>query len=58
MGPLGEVAYRTKLLLLNLFGPATLDEEHDPIAQLKREHEEELRQEKAAESDDTEAQGL
>lgn len=33
------IAYWVRLCLLTLFGPATLDAEHDPIVQLKREHE-------------------
>jgi hypothetical protein len=32
------IVYWVRLCLLTLFGPATLDEEHDPIVQLKREH--------------------
>ena len=32
------IEYRVRLLLLGLFGPPRLDDEHDPIVQLKREH--------------------
>lgn len=55
MSVIGEIVYRAKLAMLSVFGPATLDEEHDPIAQLKREHDEGLRQQRAAEADESEA---
>ena len=32
------ISYKVRLLLLGLFGPARLDDEHDPIVQLKKEH--------------------
>ena len=32
------VTYRGKWLMLNMFGPAQQDDEHDPIVALKREH--------------------
>ena len=31
-------SYKVRLLLLGLYGPAQLDDEHDPIVRLKREH--------------------
>ena len=36
-------SYKVRLLLLGLFGPAQLDDEHDPILRLKREHGEKPR---------------
>lgn len=36
---LDEVRYRVRLVLLTVFGPATLDDEHDPIVRLKRDHD-------------------
>ena len=33
-----EVDYRVRLGLLAVLGPAQLDEEHDPIEQLRRRH--------------------
>jgi hypothetical protein len=35
----GTIVYWVRLALLTVFGPATLDDEHDPIVQLKREHQ-------------------
>jgi len=35
----GTIVYRVRLALLSVFGPATLDDEHDPIVQLKREYQ-------------------
>lgn len=32
------VVYWVRVALLTLFGPATLDDEHDPIQRLRREH--------------------
>ena len=32
------IVYKVRLLLLSIYGPAELDEEHDPIVQLKKEH--------------------
>lgn len=32
------IAYKVRLLLLGLYGPPRLDDEHDPIVQLKKEH--------------------
>ncbi|MGV1003230.1 MAG: hypothetical protein ACOYEV_00385 [Candidatus Nanopelagicales bacterium] len=39
MNPFGELFYQAKRFLLGALGPATLDEEHDPVEQLQREHE-------------------
>jgi hypothetical protein len=36
-----EVGYKVKVGLLNVYGPAELDPEHDPVQQLKRDHERE-----------------
>lgn len=36
---LEAITYRVRLALLSVFGPATLDEEHDPIVALRREHQ-------------------
>lgn len=33
-----ESAYRIRLVGLTLFGPATLDEEHDPVQALRRQY--------------------
>jgi hypothetical protein len=33
-----EVSYWVQLALLSVLGPAQLDDEHDPIEQLKRAH--------------------
>ncbi len=33
-----EVSYWIQLALLSVLGPAQLDDEHDPIEQLKRAH--------------------
>lgn len=35
------IAYWVRLALLSVLGPATLDDEHDPIVQLKRGHQRE-----------------
>lgn len=35
---LQAIAYRVRLALLSVFGPATLDDEHDPIVALRRDH--------------------
>lgn len=51
MNPLKEIAYHARKALLTIYGPAELDEEHDPIKQLEREHEQELREERQAEAD-------
>lgn len=51
MNPLKEISYRARRVLLAIYGPAELDEEHDPIKQLDREHEQELREERQAEED-------
>jgi hypothetical protein len=53
MNVIHELVYRAKLVLVNLYGPPTLDEEHDPIVQLKRDHEQELREEQARSEDGT-----
>lgn len=45
MNPLRELAYRAKVVLLKLYGPADLEKEHDPVVQVKQEHQ----AEKAAE---------
>lgn len=34
------IAYWAELVLLTLFGPAQLDDEHDPVALLRRGHRE------------------
>jgi hypothetical protein len=47
-----ELLFRVKWALLGVFGPATLDEEHDPIVQLKREHEREVREEELSREED------
>ena len=47
MNPLSEVAHWVKRTLYNIYGPAELDEKHDPIKQMDRDHE----REKAAEED-------
>lgn len=46
-----ELAYRAKLVLLSIYGPAELDEEHDPVSQLKRDRDEERVEEKFAEGE-------
>lgn len=33
-----ESVYRVRLVGLTLFGPATLDEEHDPVQALRRQY--------------------
>jgi hypothetical protein len=35
---LSWLGYKTKLALLKVYGPPRLDDEHDPIVQLKEEH--------------------
>lgn len=52
MNPLRELAYRAKLLLLHIYGPPQLDEDHDPVVQLKREHARELREEEPSAADE------
>jgi hypothetical protein len=37
------IAYKVRLLLLGLYGSPRLDDEHDPIVQLKKEHGEPAR---------------
>lgn len=37
--PWAKVVSRVRLGLLTVFGPAMLDNEHDPVVQLKREHQ-------------------
>jgi hypothetical protein len=34
-----QVLYWVRLALLTLFGPAQLDDEHDPIVALRRDHD-------------------
>ena len=51
MNPLKEFAFQARKALLNIYGPPQLDEEHDPVEQLKREHEQEIREEEQAEED-------
>ncbi|MGB8021481.1 MAG: hypothetical protein WCF04_09665 [Candidatus Nanopelagicales bacterium] len=36
---LEAITYRVRLVLLSAFGPATLDDEHDPIVALRRDHQ-------------------
>jgi hypothetical protein len=36
---LDSIVYWVRLALLTVYGPATLDDEHDPILALKREHQ-------------------
>lgn len=49
MNLLREFTYRAKKLLIGIYGPAQLDEQHDPLVRLDREHEREVRSEEAAE---------
>lgn len=37
------IVYWVRLFLLGVFGPATLDDEHDPIVLLKRQRQQRLR---------------
>ena len=43
-----DAAYWAKRVLMGLYGPAELDEKHDPVEQLKREHERDVQAEEAA----------
>lgn len=43
MSVIRDAAYWVKRTLMGLYGPATLDERHDPGEQLKREHSREVR---------------
>lgn len=38
MKALEWIGYKAKLIGLGVFGPPRLDDEHDPIVQLKEEH--------------------
>lgn len=35
----GELGYRVRHVLVGIYGPARLDDEHDPGRQLERQHE-------------------
>lgn len=41
-GPMGravnEIGHKVRVGLMRLYGPARLDDEHDPVEQLEREH--------------------
>ena len=43
MNIIRDAAYWVKRTLMGLYGPATLDERHDPVEQLKREHSRDVR---------------
>ena len=42
--------YWVRRALLGTYGPATLDPEHDPVEQLKREHEADVQTDEQAEA--------
>lgn len=43
MSIFGDATYWVKRLLMGIYGPADLDPEHDPVQQLKHEHEEQVK---------------
>ena len=42
-----DAAYWARRVLMGLYGPAELDEKHDPVEQLKREHERDVQADEA-----------
>lgn len=47
---------KTKKTLIQVYGPAELHEEHDPIVQVDKEHAQELQAEQGAQADEAVAE--